>query len=119
MKLPTWDKSEAAPATVSGERLCKVPLVNLGGEGGTGARTREPGDLPDHLNQYAVGCDGKEDKEMNNTTTAVAATKSPWLPVIFAAMLGLGVIVITGHVQAETLHDAAHDVRHATGFPCH
>jgi len=41
------------------------------------------------------------------------------LPALFALILGLGVIALTGHVQAAALHDAAHDVRHATGFPCH
>ena len=35
------------------------------------------------------------------------------------ATLGLGVISVAGHVQAAALHDAAHDVRHTTGFPCH
>ncbi len=39
--------------------------------------------------------------------------------IIAAAILGLGVVTVAGHVQAETLHAAAHDVRHATGFPCH
>jgi cobalt transporter subunit CbtB len=37
----------------------------------------------------------------------------------FVAVMGIALIVVTGHVQAATLHDAAHDVRHATGFPCH
>jgi len=41
------------------------------------------------------------------------------VPVAFAAVLGVAIISITGHVQAGALHDAAHDVRHATGFPCH
>ena len=41
------------------------------------------------------------------------------LPAAFVAVLGLGLITLTGHVQAAALHDAAHDVRHATGFPCH
>jgi len=60
-----------------------------------------------------------------NTSTLQASveTKSgiraKLVPVLFAAMLGLGMITVTGHVQANTLHDAAHDVRHATGFPCH
>jgi cobalt transporter subunit CbtB len=45
------------------------------------------------------------------------ATKT--LSMLFAGVLGLGIIAVTGHVQAATLHDAAHDVRHATGFPCH
>ena len=35
------------------------------------------------------------------------------------AVLGLGVVSVAGHVQAAALHDAAHDVRHTTGFPCH
>ena len=35
------------------------------------------------------------------------------------AIIGIALMVVTGHVQAATLHDAAHDVRHATGFPCH
>lgn len=39
--------------------------------------------------------------------------------MITVAMIGLGVVFVTGHVQAGTLHDVAHDVRHATGFPCH
>lgn len=38
---------------------------------------------------------------------------------LLVAAMGLGLMIVTGHVQAATLHDAAHDVRHATGFPCH
>lgn len=38
---------------------------------------------------------------------------------LMVAAMGLGLMIVTGHVQAATLHDAAHDVRHATGFPCH
>lgn len=41
------------------------------------------------------------------------------LPVIAVFAIGFGLIAMGGLVQAETLHDAAHDVRHATGFPCH
>lgn len=58
-----------------------------------------------------------------STFQASAETKSglgaKLVPIFFAAMLGLGMIAVTGHVQANTLHDAAHDARHATGFPCH
>ncbi|TNF19406.1 MAG: CbtB-domain containing protein [Rhodobacteraceae bacterium] len=53
------------------------------------------------------------------TQTTAASASSPLVAVILAAVLGLGLITVTGHVQASTLHDAAHDVRHATGFPCH
>ncbi|MGK7753839.1 MULTISPECIES: CbtB domain-containing protein [unclassified Roseovarius] len=54
------------------------------------------------------------------TATATQTTSASALVSVFAiAALGLGVIFLAGHVQAGTLHDAAHDVRHATGFPCH
>lgn len=53
------------------------------------------------------------------TTLVQTASKSTVLPFVAALVLGLGIITIAGHVQASALHDAAHDVRHATGFPCH
>jgi len=46
-------------------------------------------------------------------------SRSQILSIIFAALLGLAVIYVAGHSQSHILHDAAHDVRHATGFPCH
>ncbi|WP_306120174.1 MULTISPECIES: CbtB domain-containing protein [unclassified Roseitalea] len=56
---------------------------------------------------------------MNTQSTALAGSKSGLLPIIVCALIGLGVVFVAGHVQAGALHDAAHDVRHATGFPCH
>lgn len=55
------------------------------------------------------------------TTQTLTASKagSARLAMVFAAVLGLGLVTLAGHVQANALHDAAHDVRHATGFPCH
>lgn len=50
------------------------------------------------------------------TQTSRTATLSAAALVGF---IGLAIMFVTGHVQASTLHDAAHDVRHATGFPCH
>ena len=48
-----------------------------------------------------------------------AATASGSVAIAFAAFFGLGMVLIAGHVQAGSLHAAAHDLRHATGFPCH
>jgi cobalt transporter subunit CbtB len=60
---------------------------------------------------------------MKTQVQAIAApqtrSKTTLLSVIAAAFIGLGIVTLAGHVQAATLHDAAHDVRHATGFPCH
>lgn len=55
-------------------------------------------------------------------TTAILArpiSKTGLLVPMLFFVLGMGIISASGHVQASALHDAAHDVRHATGFPCH
>lgn len=54
-----------------------------------------------------------------NQTTTLAPARSALLPVLFTAILGAAVIFLAGHAQSAGLHDAAHDMRHATGFPCH
>ena len=56
---------------------------------------------------------------MNTQSTTLAASKSSLPQICMAALLGLAIIVIAGHIQAHALHEAAHDVRHAAGFPCH
>ena len=56
---------------------------------------------------------------MNTATTTPTTTATVLLPIALAALIGLGIVVVTGHVQAGSLHAAAHDMRHATGFPCH
>ena len=33
--------------------------------------------------------------------------------------LGLGMVFGIGFAGADTVHNAAHDTRHAVGFPCH
>ncbi|MDF3607461.1 CbtB-domain containing protein [Paracoccus sp. DMF-8] len=39
--------------------------------------------------------------------------------IVLAALAGAILIFFTGMAQPEALHDAAHDVRHAAGYPCH
>jgi cobalt transporter subunit CbtB len=36
-----------------------------------------------------------------------------------AALLGALILFGVGFAQSETVHSAAHDARHAQGFPCH
>ena len=64
----------------------------------------------------AVGCDGKE-TQMNTIT--LPALRSAVLPALVAALVGLGIVSMAGMAQSATLHDSAHDMRHANGFPCH
>ena len=57
---------------------------------------------------------------MNATRTAASATTSTGLlSIAFVALIGATLLFVAGHAQSATLHDAAHDMRHATGFPCH
>ncbi|MEP0320859.1 CbtB domain-containing protein [Bauldia litoralis] len=56
------------------------------------------------------------------TTTSSLATarlSSRILPAFAALVFGLGLYLGTGFAWPSALHNAAHDARHATGFPCH
>ena len=56
---------------------------------------------------------------MTNLTISRSYSLNRLLPLILAIMLGVSVLAVAGHSQSPTLHGAAHDTRHATGFPCH
>lgn len=53
------------------------------------------------------------------TASASAKTTSTLAPIVFVALVGAFLVFLTGLAQSQTLHDAAHDVRHSSGFPCH
>lgn len=65
----------------------------------------------------AVGCDGRGAKMQTTQTTA--KTASSLLSITFVALIGASLVLLSGFAQSQTLHDAAHDMRHSTGFPCH
>lgn len=56
---------------------------------------------------------------MSALVQSISQTKSQITAIAFAALLGFSIMYVAGHAQSAVLHDAAHDVRHATGFPCH
>jgi len=56
---------------------------------------------------------------MATAIKTAAVANSQVLTIAFVALMGAGMIFVAGHAQSAALHDAAHDVRHATGFPCH
>lgn len=56
---------------------------------------------------------------MTTTTTTTTRTASAAASILFVALLGGMILFVAGHAQSAALHDAAHDMRHATGFPCH
>ncbi len=53
------------------------------------------------------------------STAPARASASSLGGIAVMAVIGLVLMVVAGHAQSSALHDAAHDVRHATGFPCH
>jgi cobalt transporter subunit CbtB len=56
---------------------------------------------------------------MTTKTLSAARVDTGLISIITVAFIGLATMFIAGHAQSAVLHDAAHDVRHATGLPCH
>ena len=50
-------------------------------------------------------------------TATIARTDIASIALVF--LMGATMVFMAGFAQSQTLHDAAHDVRHAAGFPCH
>jgi len=47
------------------------------------------------------------------------AQSATMLSALLAAALGALLVLGVGFLHAAPVHDAAHDTRHAIGFPCH
>ena len=56
---------------------------------------------------------------MNTLNQTEAKTSTGLMSIVFVALLGATMVFMVGMAHSQTLHDAAHDVRHASGFPCH
>ncbi|WP_424363052.1 CbtB domain-containing protein [Methylocystis parvus] len=59
---------------------------------------------------------------MHNTVAvrSLATSKIETLKAAFVALvIGLGLVYGAGFANSESVHDAAHDSRHALSFPCH
>ena len=55
----------------------------------------------------------------NIQSTAIPITFSKSLQLISAMLLGIVILYGAGFVQTSAAHNAAHDMRHSQGFPCH
>ena len=57
---------------------------------------------------------------ISNTTEAKRTlTIAKPVQLLAAFMLGAVIMYGVGFLQTSAVHNAAHDVRHSTGFPCH
>ncbi len=39
--------------------------------------------------------------------------------LLITALLGFSILMVVGFAPMEVIHNATHDTRHSTGFPCH
>jgi cobalt transporter subunit CbtB len=53
------------------------------------------------------------------TSTRLIAFDRQMVAGIVCLFLGLFMVAGVGFAGPELIHNAAHDTRHATGFPCH
>lgn len=58
------------------------------------------------------------DQRASQQQTLAAAT-SRLAPALVALLFGGFLILGVGFANSAAIHDAAHDGRHALGFPCH
>ena len=59
------------------------------------------------------------DRETSLETLAVVDGATRTAAVVIAVLLGVFILMGSGFLQADVLHNAAHDARHAFAFPCH
>jgi len=52
-------------------------------------------------------------------TTGFTANIAKPLQLISAFLLGAVILYAAGFVNTSAVHNAAHDMRHSQGFPCH
>jgi len=53
------------------------------------------------------------------TGSRISARSETLAAAMLAAVLGVFLLWGVGFSHLEVLHNAAHDTRHSTGFPCH
>ncbi len=55
---------------------------------------------------------------INQQSVGVSA-QAKTTQVLAAALFGVSVFMAVGFAPIEVVHNATHDTRHSTGFPCH
>lgn len=58
-----------------------------------------------------------DEKTLNDHVLATTASRVG--PALLALLFGSFLLLGAGFANSATLHDAAHDGRHALSFPCH
>ena len=54
-----------------------------------------------------------------NAQISTAKAASGLMSIVSVALIGATLIFAAGFANSAVIHDAGHDARHSTGFPCH
>ncbi len=85
----------------------------------------KPGDLPlkpDRIVRQVILQSNDTEGVMFKTTTAsvsIGSLQDRMTIGVVALLLGSFMLLGIGFAHSETIHNAAHDTRHALTFPCH
>jgi cobalt transporter subunit CbtB len=58
-------------------------------------------------------------QSQTSTTVRGQERSEALVAALVALVLGMGLVFTTGFSHPSTIHNAAHDTRHALSFPCH
>lgn len=56
---------------------------------------------------------------ITNTTTTAATQRQRLVAAVSAMFLGAFLVYFAGFSHIDAVHNAAHDTRHSSAFPCH
>jgi len=57
--------------------------------------------------------------EVVQNQQVVSVQNNKKIQIFVAALLGLTMLSVLSLAPMEVIHNATHDVRHSSGFPCH
>jgi cobalt transporter subunit CbtB len=116
---PIGAKTVTAPATVSGEDVAYVTGVLAPGRRLI-RPSRKSGDLPDETPGESPKFIGRTEGDMTTATQTLSLSFPQRIAIGMSALfLGSFLVFGVGLANDARLHNAAHDTRHAVGFPCH
>ena len=55
----------------------------------------------------------------HSQTTTMSASRSASMQAFVAMLLGVVIVGFAGFSHMDVVHNASHDTRHSTAFPCH
>jgi cobalt transporter subunit CbtB len=89
---------------------------------GRGAVSQETGRRGTELRTAAGGVAKEACLTTQSATTSVVRgyeRTDTLVAIVVAFLFGIGLVYTTGFSHPSTIHNAAHDTRHALSFPCH